>query len=119
MYTKKEKAQRKHTIEMRRQMNILNDGAPQMPSFDLIHHPRAFSKSLACQAGKHTWTDKVVMGVPFLYCSKCGAGAPRDSYYGVLTDREMRSNVPNPVKNINKSDWISEVVERLNAKSRK
>jgi len=118
-YTDEEKAQRKQTIKSWNNMKLLDGGFTPTPQFDIVHHPRAYNKPFSCQAGRHTWGDKVVMGVPFLYCIKCGAGAPRDSYYGVLTEREKRANVPDPITNINKSDWITEVVERINAKSRK
>lgn len=99
-------------------MDIISPGW-NIPQHDIIHHPRAFNKPLSCMSGKHKWSDKVVMGVPFLYCIKCGAGIPRDSYYDVLTEREKRANVPDPTKNINKTDWITEFVEEFNARSKK
>ena len=110
---------RKHTIAMKERLRILDGGFVPRPQFDIVHHPRAFNKPLSCQAGKHQWMDKVAMGVPILYCKKCGAGAPRDSYYGVLSKEEARANVPDPTKSINKKSWIDEVVENLNAKSRR
>ena len=118
-YTDKQKIQRKHTIQVKERLGILDSQAPASPAGRLVYHPRAFSKPLSCQAGKHQWENKVVMGVPFLYCKKCGAGCPKDVYHDVLTPRELRSNVPDPIKNIHKVDVIDEMVEIINAKSRK
>lgn len=118
-YTDEQKKQRKITIKSREYLNILDGGVPPPQPFTIVHHPRAFNKPLSCLAGKHQWTNKVVMGVPFLYCKKCGAGAPRDVYHDVLTEREKRVNVPNPLKNVNKVDWIEEIVEKMNARSRR
>jgi len=118
-YTDEQKAQRKQTIKAWEHMKLVDGGFTPKPAFDIIHHPRAHNKPFSCQSGKHHWINKVVMGVPFLYCSKCGAGTPRDTYYDVVTEREKRANVPDPITNINKSDWIQEVVEKINAKSRK
>ena len=118
-YTDEQKKQRKHTIKARELLQILDNGSKPTPPPLIIQHPRAYNKPFSCQSGKHQWETKVVMKVSFLVCKKCGAGAPRDSYYGVLSKREERANVPDPIKNINKTDWIQELVEKVNARSRK
>jgi len=118
-YTDVQKKQRKQTIRAREMLDIKDGGHPPTPPGRLVFHPRKYNKPLACMAGKHQWTNKVVMGVPFLYCKKCGAGAPRDSYHDVLTDKELRANVPDPIKNINKTDSIQDMIDVINRRSRK
>lgn len=118
-YTKEQKANRKNTIKARNILEILDSGSHPTPQGTIIHHPRAFNKPFSCELGRHQWETKAVMGIPMLVCKKCGGGVPRDVFNGVLTNREMRANVPDPIKNINKTDVITELVEKLNAKSRK
>jgi len=47
--------------------------APFNPNVQIIRHPRAYSKSIACKRGQHSFTEtKIVNGLPHLVCSKCG-----------------------------------------------
>ena len=98
-YTKDEKALRKNTIKMWDNLQLRDrvEGIRPTAPGRVIHHPRAFSKSLQCQSGLHTWVSTMIMGVPYLYCKKCGAGVVKDVYEGTMTKREMRMPNPNPV----------------------
>ena len=98
-YTKEEKAQRKHTIKMHRDLQLRDriEGIRPTAPGRVIHHPRAYNKPLSCQAGRHTWVNTVVMGTPWLYCKKCGAGVVKDVHEGTMTKREMRMPTPNPI----------------------
>lgn len=90
-YTKEEKKRRKHTIDVNNRLEILDRFAPPTPKGRVIHHPRAFNKPLSCQSGKHTWSYVILMGMPYMYCTKCGAGVPEGVYHGTETKREVRT----------------------------
>jgi len=99
LYTDREKILRKNTIKMWNDLQLRDriEGIRPTPPGRVIHHPRAFNKPLSCRSGRHQWTVIKVMGVPYMYCKKCGAGLVKDVHEGTLTKREMRSPDPDPI----------------------
>ena len=68
LFSKEEKAKRKHTIKvqewMRTRDNVL--GIRPTPPPQVIHHPRFFDPPLSCRDGHHKWYTKMLMGIPIL-----------------------------------------------------
>ena len=93
-YSDQQKRARKKTIEVDNLLKILDaESRPTAPP-KIIYHPRAFSPSSWCQSGFHTWATRVVMGVPVLYCKKCGTFRYKEIYENTMSKNEMRKRVP-------------------------
>lgn len=118
-YTRKQKAQRKHTIKVRNRLDILDAYAPPTKQHGVIHHPRFFNAPLSCQAGKHQWVTGAIMGIPRMKCKKCGRIVMTGSFNGTETKREIRTrNVPNdPMPTM--ADIVENFWERRNENDRR
>lgn len=46
-------------------------------------------KHVTCPNGLHKWRNKIVFGVPFLTCSRCGYRAPKPTIEKTSSKREM------------------------------
>ena len=93
LFSKEEKAKRKHTIKvqewMRTRDNVL--GIRPTPPPQVIHHPRFFNPPLSCRDGHHKWYTKMLMGIPILKCRKCGRIVMKGSFEGTETKEEIRT----------------------------
>jgi len=99
IYSDEIKALRKHTIDQYWWLKTRDEvlGIQSTPPPKIIHHPRFFNPSIACQMGQHQWETGSLMGIPRLKCKKCGRIAMKGSYEGTETRREIRErHVPEP-----------------------
>jgi len=85
--------------------------APQ--PFRVIKHPRFYNTPWSCEAGRHKWETKVLMGIPILYCRKCGKMAIEGSLWGTYTKREMLERVPKPYKPRTPVEIAIEIWEKM------
>jgi hypothetical protein len=119
-YTDEQKRKRKHTINVRKRLNILDSYAPPTPQGITRHHPRAFmNKPLKCQSGLHQWGNGILMGIPHLICKKCGDMVATGIYNHTETKREIRTrHITDEPEKTNKQ-MIEEAFEVLNRNPRR
>ncbi len=85
---------RKHTLRVKNVMEVLDAESKPTPPPQLIFHPRSNSPSVWCQSGFHNWDTRIVMGVPILYCKKCGSFQFKEIAENTMSRNEMRKRVP-------------------------
>jgi len=99
LFTREEKAQRRHTRRVIDLMQIRDNlfGIRPTPPAMVTHHPRFFDPPPSCRDGLHKWETGFIMGIPRLKCKKCGRIVMKGSFEGTETKEEIKTRfVPKP-----------------------
>lgn len=95
-------------------------GVKRRAPFQVVYHPRHFNKPSSCKDGLHRKLEtKVLMGIPILYCSKCGEFVYKGAYEGNVTKEEMRAKVYPAPKLPSTEEMAIMIFETLQEKQRK
>lgn len=120
MRSDRAKANRKAMDRVNRRLGIVDALAPPSQPYNIVYHPRAFSKSPWCQAGMHDWVTDTLMNIPILKCRKCGEFRFKGVYEGTETKREIRTRgIPEPYKEPTEKELIEKIWKRMNKNDRR
>jgi len=79
------------------------------PGYRIVQHPRVFSKPLSCLSGIHKGLTTIMyLGVPHLYCTKCGGIMSKGIHEGTVTKHDLRKQ---DEKRIRKPRTNEEILE--------
>jgi hypothetical protein len=119
-FTDDQKRARKHTAKVKSQLQELDRITPPTPPGIVVYHPRWHNKPMRCQMGLHEWKNDVIMGIPHLTCSKCGATTVKGIHEGNYTAREIIAKcAPKPIPKVGTKAWYEAAYRRLNHNDRR